>query len=267
MTWVGMGYRHELADWIDTGPSQVECLEITAEHFFDGGEDRLRSLARCYPLFVHGLGLSLGTPGPLDAATLDNFARIADIAEARWISEHVAFTRSDEIDLGHLNPIQPTRRVLDAIVEHAREVSQRCGRRLILENITSHLRLDGEMSETEFLNRLCEEADCGLLLDVTNLYINAKNHGFDPRTWLHEIDPRCIEQLHVVGYSRRGRRWQDLHAEPIQDDLYDLIHDVLAYTTVRAVIIERDQNFPPPAELEAELDMLREAVVRMSNVE
>ena len=111
-----------------------------------------------------------------------------------------------------------------------------------------------------FLGRLCERADCGLLLDVTNLYINSRNHGFDPRAWLRELDPRRIVQLHVVGYSVRDGRWQDSHAEPIQDDLRELVHDVLAYAPVRSIIIERDANFPPVEELAEELRKLEVAL-------
>lgn len=260
MKLVGIGYRRQLSRWIDARPPEIGCLEITAEHFFDSGKDQLRALACEYPLFVHGLGLSLGTPGPLDQGILDNFARVVEVADPEWISEHVAFTRSSEVDLGHLNPIQPTDQTLEIMSEHALEVSKRCGKRLILENITSHLQLAGDMSEPEFLNRLCQQSGCGVLLDVTNLFINSKNHGFDPRTWLYELDPQNIVQLHVVGYSIRGGRWEDFHAEPIQPDLWDLIHEVLEYTPVQAVIIERDSNFPNPDELAQELRNLEAAL-------
>jgi len=254
---VGIGYRRELAHWVETRPPEIECLEITAEHFFDGGQSELQQLRETYPLFVHGLGLSLGTPGPLDRSVLEQFAHVVKIADPEWVSEHVAFTRSHEVDLGHLNPVQPTYHTLSVMAEHALEVAERCNKPLILENITSHLRVEGEMSEPEFLNRLCEKVDCGLLLDVTNLYINSKNHGFGPRSWLRELDSRRIVQLHVVGYSIVDGRWQDLHAEPIQEDLRDLIHEVLAYGAVQAVIIERDSNFPESNELATELRHLK----------
>src|SRR4051812_48595610 len=108
---VGLGYRRPLAGWIQTHSEQVECLEITAEHFYSGGEKTLSSLAKNFPIFVHGLGLSLGTPGPLDKHRLNQFAAVCKIANPQWISEHVAFTRSAETDLGHLNPVPLTREV------------------------------------------------------------------------------------------------------------------------------------------------------------
>ena len=181
---IGLGYRQPLAEWISTCPPEVHCLEITAEHFFDHGQARLEWLSQNFPLYVHGLGLSLGTPGPLDAKTLDQFAQVVATANPDWISEHVAFTRSAEVDRGHLNPVSPTLHSLQILIDHARALMDRCQKPLILENVTSFLRLSGDLSEPEFLNRLCEQSGCGLLLDVTNLLINARNHKFDELAWL-----------------------------------------------------------------------------------
>ncbi|MEO6036633.1 MAG: DUF692 domain-containing protein [Verrucomicrobiota bacterium] len=246
----GIGYRRELDAWIDGKPRGVDCLEITAEHFFSNGEKRLAQLAKDFHLFVHGLGLSLGTPGKLNPDRLDQFARVVKIADPDWISEHVAFTRTAEVDLGHLNPVPPTREMLNIIADHAREVSERCGKPILLENITSHVRLSGELSETDFLNELCERADCGLLLDVTNLFVNSRNHDFDPLEWLHEIEPRHITQLHIVGYSRAGERYTDGHSQPIQNELIELARAIADYAPVKAIILERDEEFPAPQELE-----------------
>lgn len=253
---IGVGYRRELSTWIDTHPPGVDCLEITAEHFYHGGEERLRQLANSFHLFVHGLGLSLGTPGPLDDERLEQFARVTAAANPDWISEHVAFTRTAEADLGHLNPVPPTREAVKIMADHAREITMRCRKPILLENITSHLRLEGELSETEFLNELCAQADCGLLLDVTNLFINSCNHRFDPLCWLYEIDPRRIEQLHIVGYSRDGERYTDDHAQPVQEELIDLARAVVEYAPIKAIILERDENFPGMAELSQEISKL-----------
>jgi uncharacterized protein (UPF0276 family) len=253
---VGLGYRAPLAEWISSCPPEVHCLEITAEHFFDHGRDRLERLGDTYPLYVHGLGLSLGTPGPLDATTLKQFAQVVSVANPEWISEHVAFTRSAEVDLGHLNPVAPTKQSLQTLVDHANELMDCCQKPLILENVTSFLRLPGEMSETEFLNCLCDRSGCGLLLDVTNLLINSRNHKFDEHVWLSELNPDNIIQLHAVGYAQRNGVWQDYHGAAIQDDLFELIGDVVRSTAVRAVIIERDTNFPPTEELRRELTRL-----------
>jgi uncharacterized protein (UPF0276 family) len=254
---VGLGWRAPLARWLATRPAEVECLEITAEHFFDGGTAELATLAATWPLYVHGLGLSLGTPGPLDADTLERFAVVADAADAAWISEHVAFTRAGGIDLGHLNPVPRTAESLAALAEHSAQLKARCGRPLILENICSPLDPGGELAETTFLSRLCEAADCGLLLDVTNLYINGQNHGYDPRAWLAELDPERIVQLHIVGYAQVDGRYEDTHSAPVQEPLLELLAAVLDFAPVRAVILERDDAKPDADEISAELARIK----------
>ncbi|HEY5778615.1 MAG TPA: DUF692 domain-containing protein [Terrimicrobiaceae bacterium] len=251
---IGVGYRNELHGWIAARP--IECLEVTAEHFYGRNEAVLGELSGQFSLFVHGLGLSFGTPGELDHERLDRFARVVEIARPEWISEHIAFTRTAEVDLGHLNPVKPTRAVARTIAAHSRQVAERCGRPIILENITSHLRIEGELSETDFLNSVCEQADCGLLLDVTNLFINSRNHAFDPLAWLKEIPPGRIKQLHIVGYTIENGRYSDGHAQPIQDELIELARAVVEYAPVRAIILERDTNFPGAMAMEKELGKL-----------
>ena len=259
---VGIGYRQELSGWIHTRPGEITCVEVTAEHFFDQGKKELQWLCRHYPVMVHCLGLSLGTPGKLDSLYLNRLDEVIETAAPEWISDHIAFTRTDDVDLGHLNPIPATQQTLDILIEHAQELMEHYGRPLILENITSYLRLPGSMSETEFMNRLCERSGCGLLLDVTNLYINSRNHQFDAIAYLHEINPQHIVQLHVAGYSQVGARLEDLHAQALQSEIWKLIDEVFSYAPVRAVIIERDQNFPPLAQLTAELHRLEAAIAR-----
>jgi uncharacterized protein (UPF0276 family) len=254
---VGLGFRREMAGWLTGSSHGVDCLEITAEHFSGAAEKHLAQLAERFPLYVHGLGLSLGTPGPLNAQRVAAFARVAELAKPRWVSEHIAFTRTAEVDLGHLNPVPLTREAMKTVADHAREVAERCRKPILLENITSHLKLSGELTETEFLNALCERADCGLLLDVTNLFINSRNHGFDPLVWLREIEPRRIRQLHIVGYSRQGARYADSHAEPIQEELIELAQAVVAYAPVESVILERDEDIPEIAGLEVEIAKLK----------
>ncbi|MDB4671653.1 DUF692 domain-containing protein [Pirellulaceae bacterium] len=257
---IGIGFRWELKEWLRVNSELVDSIEITAEHFFRFDKtckQVLKSLGRDYSTFVHGLGLSLGTPGPLCEKTLDNFVKVAELANAKWVSEHVSFTRSGELDLGHLNPIHYDADSLSNLVEHARHLSERCNRKLILENITSSIRFESAMHETEFLNELCRQADCGLLLDVTNLFINSRNHRFDPIHWLREIEPTNIVQLHVVGYSKENDIYHDRHAKPIQDDLLDLVQTVFEYADVRAVTLERDEDFGAVHEIEGDLKRLR----------
>ena len=128
---------------------------------------------------------------------------------------------------------------------------------MILENITSYLRIEGELSETDFLNEVCEQGDCGILLDVTNLFINSRNHDFDPFDWFRQLDRKRIRQLHIVGYGRSGDRYVDGHGEPIQEELIELAQAVVAHAQVEAIILERDADFPGDPEMQAELLKLK----------
>jgi uncharacterized protein (UPF0276 family) len=253
----GLAYRPALASWIESRPRPLEFLEINAEDFYKGGVGRLPVLAATYPLLVHGSRISLGTPGPLDRGELEWFAAIVEVARPLWISEHLGFRRTAEVDLAHVNPIPLTRDTLSLVADHCREVMERCRRRLLVENITSHLRIRGTLSEPEFLNRLCAETGCGVLLDLGSLLVNARNHAFEPRDWLRGLEPRHVVQLHVGAYAREGDRWSDPHASRIQEDLWDLVEEVMDFAPVQAVILERDASFPPVAELEEELRRAR----------
>jgi uncharacterized protein (UPF0276 family) len=260
MVMAGVALRLEHLPWIDSRPPGVDCLEIIAEPFYKHESQRqISRLSAMYPLIVRGLELSLGTPGPLDQTLLDGFARVVQAADPLWVSEHIGFCRTDEVNLGYVCPVSPNPETIDIMAEHVRGIGERCAKPVILENITADLRIAGTLSETEFLNRLCETADCGLLLDVTSLFVNSCNHRFDARSWLRDINPQRIVQLHLSGYSYDNDRWEDAHREAIQEDLWELLEETLAYAPVKAVVLEREENFPPVDDLERDLQRLNAA--------
>ncbi len=250
---IGIAYRRQLAHWIDSYPSEIGCIEVTAEHFFDADSSKLSQLRQHYPIYLHGLGLSLGSNIELDQHYLEKFHSVCKIAQPKFISEHIAFTKTSEIDLGHLNPIAYNQQSLDIMIDHAQQLAEYCDCPLILENITSHLCLPNSLSETEFLNKLCEQSGCGLLLDVTNLFINSKNHQYDAVAWLNEINPEYVKQLHVVGYSKSEQTYEDNHSHATQQEILELIQHVANFPALEAVIIERDNVFPDVIELQYEI--------------
>lgn len=244
ITLCGVGYRNPLHHWICSSGDKIECLEITAEHFFDGAQqDCLEQITSQFSLFVHGLGLSLGSPGPIESSRLRQFKHVVERCDPLWVSEHISFTKTGTVDFGHLNPVPLEKRFAERIAEKSKLLADLCGKPVLLENITSAIRFNGELSETDFLNDLCEMGDCGLLLDVTNLYINSRNHDFDPVDWLSQLDMKRVKQLHIVGYRENKGKWFDSHSNPIQHDLWELFREVLARANVEAAIIERDANF------------------------
>jgi uncharacterized protein len=257
VTRVGVGYRYGLAHWIAAKSGAIECLELTTEASDRGGRGQLQVLRESTPLLIHTQRLSLGTPGPLDSTELAWFANLVREAKPLWISEHLGFRHTGEIDLRSPVPIALTDEALRCLVEHAREVVHMCRTPLLLENIAAPLQISGSLCEPEFLNRFCEQSECGVLLDLTALLVNSRNHGFDPSDWLSALDMKRIVQLHVGGCRHVEGRWEDTHDAPIDEELWTLAQGILAQGTVQAVILERDARFPPVTDLESELRRLK----------
>ena len=262
MNMVGVGSRPELVDWINSWPPQIDCLEIIAEHLLAGdvggfvfteeSHEQVRRLSTHYPLVVHVLASSLATPGPMGENHLEAIKQVVSAADPLWVSDHIAFSRTSEIDLGHYAPIKPCQETIEIVAEHAHRLASYVGKPVILENVASHLRISGPLSETDFLNRLSEAAGCGLLLDVTSLLTNSYNHGFDPLEWVRDIDPYRIVQLHVTGFTSFDQLDEDKRRT-----LWSLTEEILAYAPVQAIIVERAYNFPPVGEIEEELERLK----------
>ena len=259
---VGLGYRAPHFSELFLQRREVDFLEITVDHFFDAPTEKrtqLDLLAEHFTLIPHGLNLSLGSADGLDAAYLEKFAAIIARVQPPWWSEHLAFTRAGGVEIGHLTPLPFTREAVAAVRRNVETTRRVTAVPLILENITFSVRLPGaEMSEAEFLRRVVEETGCGLLLDVTNLFINSRNHGYDPRRWLDDAPLDRVVQLHFVGAQREGERWIDSHAEAVGPGIWELLDEVLARTATRGAILERDEAIPPLADLVPDLRTARD---------
>lgn len=259
---VGLGFRAPHFTDLFLYRREVDFLEITADHFFDAPPEKtaqLDLLAEHFTLIPHGLNFSLGSADGLDAAYLEKFAALVARVQPPYWSEHLAFTRAGGVEIGHLTPLPFTREAVAIVRRNVEAARAQIATPLILENITCTLRLPGaEMSEGEFLRRVTDEAGCGLLLDVTNLFINSRNHGHDPRRWLDEAPLDRVVQLHYVGAQREGDHWIDSHSRPVGPAIWELLDEVFARTRVRGAILERDEEIPPLPELLPELRRARE---------
>jgi len=261
---VGLGFRGPLRACFRDPAAPIACAEVVAEHFFlpEARAPRRPEVLGDLPLLSHSLDLSLGTPGPLDEAYLERIAAVASGLGAALVSDHLALTRTAEVELGHLNPVPPTRRNRSAIAAKIRAVQERCGLLFLLENVTTHLRVPAELGFADFYCGIAQEADCGLLLDVTNLYVNARNFGRDPYRALDALDLERVVQLHVVGFSEQEGRLFDTHVADIQPALFEFTEAVLERAPVRAVIVERDGHYPPRERLYEQLERLTQLFTR-----
>jgi uncharacterized protein (UPF0276 family) len=258
---VGIGFREPFRAGLFRHRDRVDFLEVTADHYFDArGEKRaeLELLADHFPIIPHGLDLSLGSAEGVDADYLDALADLVVRLDPPWWSEHIAFTRAGGVSIGHLAPLPWTREAVDVIARNVEQVRRRIPVPLILENITAPLVVPGgEMDEVEFVTAVLDRTGCGLLCDVTNLYTNAVNHGLNLESVLDRWPWERVVQLHFAGGHWQDGSLIDSHAHPAPPQVWDVLEAAVARAPVRGIILERDENLPPFAELLVELDRAR----------
>lgn len=258
---VGLGYRPVHRAEVFAHRPSIDFLEIIADHYFGASPPKAAELERLrnhFPLVPHGLALSIGSAEGVDARYLREFRRVVEAVRPPWCSDHIAFTRAGGIDIGHLTPVPKSEASLRVIRDNLRRVQDVIDTPIILENITESIRYpEDEYTDAEFLARVCDRCDVGLLLDVTNLYINSVNHRFDAMEVVRRLPRERIVQLHFVGGRMEGGRWVDSHDSATQDEIWQLLAAVLAAVPVRGVILERDERIPPLAELVPELQRAR----------
>ena len=258
---VGLGFREQFRADVFLHRDKIDFLEITADHYLDAKQPKLEELKLLnehFPLIPHSLDLSLGSAEGIDENYLEKLAVLIESVAPPWFSDHLCFTKSGGVKIGHLAPVPYTGEALNVFVKNISRVKKRINTPLILENITYLMRFpSSEMSEAEFLTRVLEETDCGLLLDVTNLYVNSVNFDFDWREFLDGIPLERVVQLHFVGSQRTGKRLIDAHADRTEAEIWEVFREVRRRCDVKGAILERDEKYPPFAEILEELEIAR----------
>ncbi len=258
---VGIGFREQFRAAIFLNQDKIDFLEITTDHYLDAKPqklDELKLLKAHFPLIPHSLELSLGSAEGIDNDYLEKVAEIVEFVAPEWFSDHLCFTKSGGVKIGHLAPVPYTKEAIKVFVKNISQVKKRIKTPLVLENITYLVQFpSSEMTESAFIKTILEETDCGLLLDVTNLYINSQNFGFDWRKFLDEIPLERLVQIHFVGSQRHGKRLIDAHANRTEEEIWKVFAEVAERCEIKGAILERDENFPPFSEILEELDTAR----------
>jgi len=245
----GMGlrpphYPHILERWPDVGFFEV----VTENHMGTGGHPLtvLEQVAQRYPVVLHGVSLNIGSTDPLDRAYVRALRELAERCCARVVSDHVCWTGVDGRNLHDLLPLPYTEEALAHVTARVRQAQDLLGRPLVLENPSSYVEFaDSTMPEWEFLGRLAEDADCGLLLDVNNVYVSGFNHGFDPDAYIDAIDHARVVYHHVAGHTHRGTHLIDTHDGRVIDPVWRLLQRSFARSGGRPVLLEWDDRIPP----------------------
>jgi uncharacterized protein len=256
----GIGLRAQHHDALLRDQPNVGWLEAHSENYFaDGGAqiDYLLSLRELYPLSLHGVGLSLGSVDPLDRDHLRRLKRLVALAEPALVSEHLSWGAVDGTHLNDLLPLPYTQEALQHMVARVGELQDYLGRQILIENVSSYLQFaDAQMTEWEFLQTLADRSACGLLLDVNNVYVSSRNHGFDAHEYVAHIDPRHVLEIHLAGYSENAYGDRsiliDTHSRPVSDAVWDLYAFAIARLGRVPTLIEWDSDIPDLPVLVAE---------------
>ena len=258
----GLGLRRALLDELIEAPSGAfDFLECAPDNWIGVGGvlgDKLATLSARHPLGCHGLSLSLGGPDPLDLAFLQRTRAFLELHQVALYSEHLSYCSAD----GHLYDLLPipfTDEAVRHVAGRIAQVQDVLGRRIAVENVSYYAAPYQALGEIEFVTAVLAEADCDLLLDVNNVYVNAINHGYDPRAFIDAMPSARIASLHIAGhYDEADDLKVDTHGAPVKDDVWDLLAHAYRRHGVRPTLLERDFNFPPMPVLLAEVHRIRD---------
>ena len=257
----GLGLRKpHYAEFLETRVA-VDFVEVISENFMvAGGRPRalLRDIRARYPVALHGVSMSIGSADGVDGAYLARLRALVDEIEPLFVSDHLSWTRIDGFSSHDLLPLPYTREALDLVCANIGRAQDALGRAMLIENPSTYIDFaPADMTEWDFLDRLCARTGCGLLLDVNNVYVSASNHGFDPVAYLDGLPHDRVRQIHLAGHSQGKELLIDTHDRPVPGSVWDLYAHVMPRLGPVATMIERDDDIPPLGDLLGELTIAR----------
>jgi uncharacterized protein len=248
---IGLRFQHHQSV-LDARPD-VTWMEVHTENYMGGGSPIrcLEAIRRDIPISLHGVGLSLGSAEGLDQAHLDRIRQVAERIEPDLTSEHIAWSINGGTYLADLLPLPMTEEALAVVCRHVDHVQSTLGRRILVENPSTYMQFrHSTIPEWEFMAAVAARTGCGILCDVNNIYVSAKNHGWDPLAYLAALPPDAIDEVHLAGHSIRqladgGTLRIDDHASRVINEVWSLYEEALRKFGPVPTLIEWDQNVPP----------------------
>ncbi len=260
---IGIGFRKDFAkDFLSSSILKPDFIEVAPENWIGIGgfwKKKLYEALEKYPLYTHGLSLSIGSPDELDFELLKAIKNFLTETGAEMYSEHLSYSKCDNAHLYDLLPVPFTADAVMHISKRIQTIQDFLERKLAIEIVSYYSPVAAEMSEVEFINAILKEADCDLLLDVNNIYVNGFNHSYDPYAFISQLPLERAAYIHMAGHDQVSETLIiDTHGEAIIDPVYDLFE----YTMNRVnrdvpVLLERDFNIPQLPELQTELERLK----------
>lgn len=261
---IGLGLRTVHYQHILEQRPAVDWFEIISENYLETSGrplDYLDAIAEHYPMVMHGVSLSIGSTDPLNREYLRQLRELRERVKARWVSDHLCWTGVAGKNSHDLLPMPYTEEALGHVVSRVKQVQDFLGAPIALENPSTYAELSGaSMPEWEFLARLAELADCGILLDVNNVYVSARNHGFEPAQYLAAMPFERVVQLHVAGHTDHGTHIIDSHIGPVVDPVWELLAVAHGRAAGVSILLEWDAEIPAFEVVHAEALHARELI-------
>lgn len=256
---IGLRTQHFPRLWEDA--VRVDWFEAISENFMIRGGRPLAALEKARelaPLVLHGVSLSLGSVDPLNEAYVQELQNLIRRFEPAWVSDHLCWGSIGGHYVHDLLPLPYTEEAIEVVVKKIQRVQELLGRHLLIENVSSYLTYThSTMPEWEFLSAIAEQADCGILLDVNNIYVSAFNHHFDPETYIKHIPPSRVGQIHLAGHSDKGTYLFDTHDGPVIDPVWELYRLAVRHCGRVSTLVEWDDQIPELEVVRAEAERAR----------
>lgn len=263
----GIGFRKDFAEEFLSGTKlQPGFVELAPENWMNIGgfwKNKLNHLAEKYPITSHGLSLSIGSPDKIDMDFLKNVKQFLKDYNVEIYSEHLSFSKCDNAHLYDLLPIPFREDAVKHVAQRIGHVQDYLGRQIAIENVSYYTPVAAEMDEATFIRNVIEEADCQLLLDINNVYVNAFNHNYKAKEFIKKLPLERVAYIHMAGHTKVADDLIiDTHAQPIIDPVYELFEWTLERINPVPVLLERDFNIPELEELQGELESLEAIMTR-----
>lgn len=248
MLGIGIGLRHEMASDIIKNRDCIDWLEFYPDSFIHQEADitLLEEVKEMFPLCPHCLNFSIGSKERINKEYLNSIKKMVNAYNSPWFSDHLCFTQVNGVDVGHLAPIERSEESLEIVTRNIKTIKKEIKKEFLIENITFDFELPtNQYNEMEFINKVLENADCGLLLDVTNVFINSENHKFDPYKYIDEINLERVIEIHIAGGIKDSQGyWIDSHSERINKEVWNLLEYTLRKSSTKGILLELDANYP-----------------------
>lgn len=258
---IGLGYRRDFSDEFLNGNINPDFVEFAPENWMNIGgywKKQMQQVAEKYPVVCHGLSLSIGSPEPLDLNFLKELKVFLNTFNVKIYSEHLSFAKCENAHLYDLLPIPFREDAVMHVSNKIRQLQDYLERPFVMENVSYYTPVGAEMSESEFINAIVKEADCKLLLDVNNVYVNSFNQKYDALSFIDALPLNKVAYIHMAGHTQVSEDLIiDTHGEAIIDPVFDLFEYTVSKIKPVPVLLERDFNIPEMDELNSEINKLR----------